>query len=172
MGNRSRIAEAVAAAHLLLVASWATGLLPPAMPGTGGKALRLYGALTGADNRFGYFAPEVGPELRLDLTAEAGGRPAPPVALIEARGREAELRAGTVVSTFAYQPLRREMARSLAARVFSRHPNATAVNVHVEVCELPTMAEYRAGVRPRWKTGYQARFVRAAGTNRTEETLP
>src|SRR5262249_15163986 len=66
---------ALAGWHLFLVLCGAAGLglLPPAT--YPGQALRLYRALSGADTRYGFFAPSVDSQLRVTFTlTDASGR--------------------------------------------------------------------------------------------------
>lgn len=163
MSPRRTAAAALAAAHLTLVAAGAFGWHPPAL-GPAGRALDDYGALSGASSRFDFFAPAVASPLRATFTTiDAAGR-ARACALEDGANREAQLRIASVVTCFyhaEYRPeLRRALAASWAATVFGHHPAAERVVVRVEVDDLPTMAQYRAGWRPRWRPVYEAVFTR------------
>jgi hypothetical protein len=57
---------------------------------------------------------------------------------------------------------RQQLVKSWAATMFSRHPRAVSLTVMVEAYDIPTMAQFRAGLRPRWIVVYEAQVCRAA----------
>jgi hypothetical protein len=61
---------------------------------------------------------------------------------------------------------RMRLVKSWAAVMFTRHPNASSLTVVVEVYDVPTMAEYRAGSRPAWRIIYRAQLQRGASPAR------
>jgi hypothetical protein len=146
--------------HLALVVAGAAHLTS-GVHGHAGRELRFYDALSGAGDSYSFFAPAVGPQLRvrfagehIDETLEAG------------KSREVGFRlgnvAGTVYVASKREDLRRAFLAALAARCFGAHPDASSVQVSIEEWEMPTMAEYRAGARPRWRSLHDATFVRNA----------
>jgi hypothetical protein len=70
--------------------------------------------------------------------------------------------AGMVYVVAKNADLRRAFLGALAANRFGAHPEANLVQVSIEVWEMPTMAEYRLGVRPRWRSLHDATFVRTS----------
>jgi hypothetical protein len=70
--------------------------------------------------------------------------------------------AGTIYLAAERTDLRRAFLGALAANRFGAHPEANCVQVNIEEWVMPTMAEYRLGVRPRWRSLYDATFVRAS----------
>jgi hypothetical protein len=70
--------------------------------------------------------------------------------------------AGTVYIVAKRADLRRAFLGALAATRFGAHPEASLVQVSIEEWEMPTMAGYRAGVRPGWRCLYDATFVRTS----------
>ena len=73
MTRRHALVTFAAACHLILVVCGASGLVfssPPSEDGPARKAVRLYGALSGSDNGYGFFAPGVGPQVRATFTLE------------------------------------------------------------------------------------------------------
>lgn len=163
--NRRHVCLAIAAAlHLALVTVGAFGWGLPLGRGRAVRALNYYGAVTGASQRFSYFAPGVASPLRATfLLKTAAGRTWTDT-LDEEAGREAQLRMESIVTNFMqaeYRPgLRRALAGSWAATMLGRHPEAERILVRVEICDLPTMTQYRAGDRPRWRPVYEAEFTR------------
>jgi len=145
--------------HLVLVVAGAAHLTAR-VHGPVGRELRFYDALSGAGDSYSFFAPAVGPQLHvrftgdhIDETLEAG------------KSREVGFRLGNVAGTVYVaskrdDDLRRAFLASLAARFFGAHPDASVVRVSIEAWEVPTMSEYRAGARPRWRALHDATFVR------------
>jgi hypothetical protein len=56
--------------------------------------------------------------------------------------------------------LRRAFLGALAASRLGAHPEANLVQVNIEEWVMPTMAEYRVGARPQWRSLHEATFVR------------
>jgi hypothetical protein len=126
--------------------------------------LRFYEALTGAGDSYSFFAPAVGPQLRarFTLTTRQGERSEE--TLETGKSREVSFRlgnlAGTVYVVAKDTDLRRAFLGALAANRLGTHPEANLVQVSIEEWEMPTMAAYRLGVRPRWRSLHDATFVR------------
>lgn len=135
------------------------------------RLLALYGALSGTDSSYGFFAPEVGTQLRVtfELTCADGTKRTD--ILTTGASHEADLRIGDMVAIFwmADENLQRGLAGSWAGRMLARHPDATRVLVHLDAYELPTMAEYKRGERPDWSLYYEAEFVRRAQLGAEQE---
>jgi hypothetical protein len=70
--------------------------------------------------------------------------------------------AGTVYILARSTDLRRAFLGALAANRLGAHPEANLVQVNIEEWEMPTMAEYRVGARPRWRSLQDATFVRTS----------
>ena len=169
MTTRHWLLTALAAGHLALVAGSAAHvhLLPPSsLPARG---VRWYGAMTGADSGYGFFAPAVGSPSRATFTmTDASGRTWTDVLDGGANG-EARLRVGSILSSAAFPELRDDLVASWAGKMFGRHPDAREVVVRIEVHDMPSMEEYRRGDRPHWRPAYQATFLRNPDIARAEE---
>ena len=144
--------------HLALVAAGAAHLTSR-VHGRVGRELRFYDALSGAGDSYSFFAPAVGPQLRVRFTGERFDE-----TLEAGKSREVGFRLGNVAGT-AYiaserADLRRAFLGALAASCFGAHPDANDVRVSIEEWEMPTMAAYRDGARPRWRSLHEATFVR------------
>ena len=121
-----------------------------------------YGALSGTDSSYGFFAPSVGTQLRVTFVlTDAAGNTTTDV-LTTGVSKEADLRIGDMVAIFWMddQDLKRGMAGSWAGRMLARHPESTRVVVHLDAYDLPTMAGYSEGKRPEWDPYYEAVFAR------------
>jgi hypothetical protein len=70
--------------------------------------------------------------------------------------------AGTIYVVAKRNDLRRAFLGALAASRLGAHPEANLVQVNIEEWVVPTMAEYRFGARPRWRSLHEATFVRAS----------
>jgi hypothetical protein len=131
-----------------------------------GRALRFYDALSGAGDSYSFFAPSVGPQLRarFSLSTPQGARY--DETLETGKSREVGFRlgnlAGTVYIASTRTDLRRAFLGALAASRFGAHREANRVRVSVEEWEMPTMAEYRVGARPRWRSLRDATFLRTS----------
>ncbi len=156
MNRRHAIWTALAALHLGLVAFCSAGLMP-SFDNIPGQALRWYGSMSGATNRYGFFK-EVGTGCKVTfLLTDRSGRTWTDT-LNQAGNREAEMRANG--SLYMIHDLGHSLAASWAATMFARHPEAAQVVVQFEQYDPPTMGDYAAGQRPEWNTSYVALFVR------------
>jgi hypothetical protein len=155
MTRRHALLTLAAAVHLVLVVCGASGILFAGNPKRAPAALRpvrLYGALSGADAGFGFFAPGVGPQLRVTFTlSDASGRTWTDT-LERDLGHEAYLRVAGSFAMATEPFLRDAVYSSWIGTMFGRHPDARRVVVRLEAYDPPTMAEYRAGARARWET--------------------
>jgi hypothetical protein len=151
------------ACHLAIVIAGAAQL-GPRVHGPLGRALRFYDALSGAGDSYSFFAPTVGPQLRARFVLVGPQGRRADETLETGKSREVSLRlgnlAGTIYVVAGRVDLRRAFLAALAANRFSAHPEASAVQVIIEDWQMPTMAEYRVGARPRWHSLYEASFVR------------
>ncbi|MGK4002627.1 hypothetical protein WMF31_08390 [Sorangium sp. So ce1036] len=159
--GRALLIPSVAAAHLVCVV---LGALQVDLQSAGrlGRAVAYYGALSGADSGYNFFAPEVNalPWATFQI-ADAGGTARAEV-LESGANHEADLRVRSIISLFLladHEALRRSLVASWAGKMFARHPGAESVVVRLEICDLPSMQGYRDGARPSWDLLYQAKLV-------------
>ncbi len=159
---KRRIAGAAVALHLffvLLVATHGRSLLarwPAAGPVV--AASDLYESLTLANRNFGFFAP--------DVTGDFVVR----CVLVDAKGlrrnwsfrppnREMEVRLYSMTGHFSLDPDARDLfARSWAVRALNEDPDAVRVEIDVAQHVLPTMGEFRRGVRTVERAFYATSF--------------
>ena len=157
------------AIHLVLVAAGAAHLTSR-VHGPLGRGLRFYDALSGAGDSYSYFAPAVGPQLRARFSLSTPQGERFDETLETGKSREVSFRlgnlAGTVYVMAQRTDLRRAFLGALAANRFGAHPRANLVQVRIEEWEMPTMAEYRVGARPRWRSLRDATFVRRSKDRR------
>ena len=151
--------------HLVLVVAGASHLTSR-LHGPVGRGLRFYDALSGAGDSYSFFAPTVGPQLRARFTLSTPQGERSEETLETGKSREVGFRlgnlAGTIYIAAKRTDLRRAFLGALAASSFGAHPEASHVQVNIEEWVMPTMADYRAGVRPRWRSLYDATFVRSS----------
>jgi hypothetical protein len=143
---------AVVAANVAGVDFWSAPASSP-VARCANLAIAEYGALSGAESQYGYFAPGVDDQLRLvfEMT-EPSGRVRTDV-LSNAVNAEVDLRVANLVSLL-WQPdegLHRALETSWATAMFDRHPSARRVAIEVQVYELPSMDGMRRGRRPVWR---------------------
>jgi len=149
--------------HIALVVAGAAHLTS-SMHGPVGRGLRFYNALSGAGDSYSFFAPTVGPQLRARFILSSPQGERSEETLETGKSREVGFRlgnlAGTIYIAAKRTDLRRAFLGALAASSFGAHPEASHVQVNIEEWVMPTMADYRAGVRPRWRVLNDATFVR------------
>jgi hypothetical protein len=140
--------------------------LPSRLHGPVGRGLRFYDELSGAGDSYSFFAPAVGPELRARFTLSTPRGERSEETLETGKSREVGFRLGNVAGTVylvgTRTDLRRAFLGALAANRLGAHPEANLVQVSIEEWEMPTMAEYRVGARPRWRSLHDATFVRTS----------
>jgi hypothetical protein len=168
MNVRQFLAAVLAGGHLLLVICGAANLTLPRGSGAAGRGFRWYGAVSGADSGYGFFAPGVASETRARFTLKDAEGRTWTEELQASSNHEVEIRLGSMVSTASSEGVRRKLAASWAGKLFATHPEAVSVQVQVEFYELPAMEEYRDGDRPQWVTEYEAEFFRDEPISRGE----
>jgi hypothetical protein len=151
--------------HLALVVAGAAHLTAR-LHGPAGRGLRFYDALSGAGDSYSFFAPAVGPQLRARFTISTPRGERFEETLEAGKSREVGFRVGNIAATIYIAAkttaLRRALLGALAANRFGAHPEADRVDVSIEEWVMPTMAEYREGARPRWRSLHEASFVRTS----------
>ena len=149
--------------HIALVVAGAAHLTS-SVHGPVGRGLRFYKALSGAGDSYAFFAPTVGPQLRARFILSSPQGERSEETLETGKSREVGFRlgnlAGTIYIAAKRTDLRRAFLGALAASSFGAHPEASHVQVNIEECVMPSMANYRAGVRPRWRVLNDATVVR------------
>jgi hypothetical protein len=170
MTPRHAILTAVAAGHLALVACSAFGVSLFTPESSGGQAVRLYGALSGSENRYGFFAPGVGAQFRATFRLTDGKGRFWSDVLGPGDNQESRLRFDGSVGM--YGNLGPHMATSLAAAMFGRHPDAEVVLVRIEIFNPPTMDQYQAGAPLEWQLIDENVFVRNQAPAAEQEQEP
>ena len=162
-GMRRPLLVGVFGCHLALVVAGAVHLTAR-VHGPVGRGLRFYDVLSGAGDSYSFFAPAVGPQLRARFTLSTPRGERSEETLETGKSREVGFRVGNLAGTIYIvgkrTDLRRAFLGSLAASRFGAHPEADRVQVDIEDWVVPTMAESRLGTRPRWRSLYDATFVR------------
>src|SRR5262249_14628398 len=129
-----------------------------------GRGLRFYEALSGAGDSYSFFAPSVGPQLRARFTLSTPQGQRSEETLETGKSREVGFRvgnlAGTIYLVATRTDLRAAFLGALAASRLGAHPEANLVQVNIEEWVMPTMAGYRLGARPWWRSLLDATFVR------------
>jgi hypothetical protein len=153
--------------HLVLVAAGAAHLTSR-LQGPVARGLRFHDALSGAGDSYSFFAPTVGPQLRTRFVLFTPQGARTQETLEAGKSREVSFRLGNIAGTIyilaGRAALRRAFLGALAASRLAAHPEADAVEVTIDQWVMPTMAQYRLGTRPRWRSLYQATFVRRSGS--------
>jgi len=149
--------------HLAIVVAGAAQLTSR-LHGPVGRGLRFYDALSGAGDSYSFFAPSVGPQLRARFTLSTPRGESFDETLESGKGREVGFRVGNIAGTIQIVSkrvdLRRAFLGALAANRLGAHPEANRAQVTIEEWVMPTLAEYRLGARPRWRSLHEATFSR------------
>jgi hypothetical protein len=171
----------LALGHLLLVTSGASNVDFSKL-GFIGSAIEYYGEVSGAGSGYGFFAPGIDGQLRVRFTLfdSSGKRSAFTWAspLVDKESsHEATIRLGNIIDQFptgsleedlleepedsSKSPndnLKRSLAASLAASMFTHHPEVKQLEVYLEEYDPVSMKDFRRGLVSRWKLLYQARY--------------
>lgn len=156
---RHNVLLACAIIHLSLAGLSAAHLRPISDSRPAGRVLYAYCEITGANNNFGFFAPAVASQVRVRFTlCDKAGQCS--LDSLATRSDEVNLKLHTMFSFFTVSEAQDLLARSWAAQMLARHPDAQSISVEAEMFQLPTMTEYSAGRRPEWPQFYRAVFAR------------
>ena len=154
---------AVVAVHFGFVLAGAAKIRLPRL-GVFAKPVNLYRGFSGAHYSWGFFAPDIGSQFRVDFEVvdQAGKKAEQP--LVTHGPNEVDLRRAGIVATFWYglsdPKIRRALAASWAASVFARQADAKKVTVLVQAYHIPSAERIKAGHRPGWVSIYDATFAR------------
>jgi hypothetical protein len=141
---------AVAMVHLVVAALFSTHALAERMLPAGlARVLGVYGELTGARTHFDFFAPDVAPQARGYVLLTGPGGAVTRVALESSSG-EVNHRLATMMSYLGDARARAFVMHSWCVHFLSADPRLLAAEARLEIIEVPTMAEARAGARARW----------------------
>jgi hypothetical protein len=157
---KKNLAFSFAAFHLAVLS---LGLFPYFPPPTWPRlqaARDIYQALTGAGGGFGFFSPGIGNQLQITFETKP---PLPgPLALDQVVNGEVALRIGNMYRLLAFsygdEKIKRAVAASLATAVFRFHPEITETTLIATIYRLPSLEEWRRGMRPESLEGYRATF--------------
>ena len=141
---------AAAGIHLVIAALFSTHVrVENYIPAALERPLRIYGSYTGAHTRFNFFAPTVPSQARVNFVLVNAQGQAREVGLSTASA-DANQRLATMFAFYEMPHLRPFLVRAWAAYVASLHPDAQSIEVRVEILDIPTLAEARAGKMASW----------------------
>ncbi len=153
----------LALSHLTWVALFAAHVPMPS-EGALGTFMRWYLGISGCNTRYGFFAPNVGTNLRarFEVVDHKGTHKSE---ILEAgSSRESQIRVQNVMSLFgryiANPKIERSLTASWAGTVLGRYPAATEVGVFVEVLEFPELSHHARGKESVWREVYRVKFTR------------
>jgi hypothetical protein len=159
MSPRRRLLLMVIGGHFGVVAANAAGVdfwsTPASSPVAkcATMAVAEYGALSGAESQYSFFAPGVDEQLRLVFEMTEGSGRVRTDVLSGATNAEVDLRVANLVSLLWWpdEELHGALETSWATAMFERHPSAKRVAIEIQLYELPSMDEMRLGRRPVWR---------------------
>jgi len=141
---------AAAAVHLVIAALFSTHVrVENLIPWVIERPLQLYGGYSGAATRFNFFAPAVPTQPRVTFALRGRDGSTRTVDLLTP-SNEANQRIATMLTLYELASLRPLVVRSWAVYALTRHPEAESVEVHVEILDIPSIAQARAGRAASW----------------------
>lgn len=155
-----KLAIGAAAIHLGIAAFFSTHWqVEQFLPAVVDRPLKLYGAYTGAQTHFNFFAPTVSTQARAQfvLTRPDGSQARDELVT---GNFEANQRLAMMFTFYGVPEARPFLARAWAVHMLNRHPDAESVEVRVEVLDIPTLAEIKAGKGSRWVEIDRTRLAR------------
>jgi len=152
---------AVLGGYLLFVLCGAFTYAPWIGWGRLGGAVSTFGDLSGARYSFGFFAPDIpNPVVAVVTYRTSEGEAWEEV--FGAGTRELDHRLTTMMTFFTVVDTDNLHATALAAYALGHHPEADQIDVSLKCHRLPSMEEFRNGIRPSDDEYYWARFGRRA----------
>ncbi len=147
---RRNVIVAAAAVHLSIAAFFSTHWpVERVLPAILDRPLKLYGAYTGAQTHFNFFAPAVSTQARAQFVLVNADGTFTRDELLTGSA-EANQRLAMMFTFYGVAEARPFLARAWGVHMLDRHPDAQAVEVRVEILDIPTLAELKAGRSSRW----------------------
>jgi hypothetical protein len=122
-------------------------------------AIDYYAEVTFANRNFGFFAPSVTDDWSLDIrVTDTTGRERP-YSLVQPN-REMELKLYSMIGhSSESEDLADLFARSWALKAVNENPDVYRVDVVINQNRIPTMAQYRSGLRMGQEPYYRTAFI-------------
>ena len=144
--------------HLYIIVCGAREV-PPGSNNWLGRLLEAYGAWTGAEINYSFYAPAISEDLVTRVTClHKSGE----VSTYDVGGTTAEVdvRMNTMADLMFDSHTLDLEARALSAYVLGQMPDCRSATVYMYQNRIPTMAAYRKGGRPSLEEVYRAEFMR------------
>jgi hypothetical protein len=139
-----------AAAHLLIALIYSTHLqVEHFIPGWLDRPLRVYGDYSGAHTHFNFFAPVVVSQVRVTFKIGLPGGTTRELR-IDPPSDEARLRVAGMFNYFLRPTAREPLVQAWARHVLDTTPEAQWVQTRVELLDIPTLAQMKAGRTAQW----------------------
>jgi hypothetical protein len=151
LNRKFPVIAVVAAAHLGVVICGAARLRFDG-PSNLDAALGVYGAYSGANNSYGFFAPGVAAQWRASFDFYDRANKTWTTRTRVAPNLELAVLDSTITGLFSHEKLRQALAASWAGMALAETPGAAVVVVRAEAFIVPTMEQYRRGVRGEWRS--------------------
>lgn len=121
-----------------------------------------YSDVSGADTQYGFFAPAVASQCRAVFTLRDAAGHERTADLAEDPDAQFGWHVGSAIDALprTSEKVKRSLTGSWAAVLFGRYPDAAEVVVDAQIELVPSMAQWREGARPEWKSLYRTTFVR------------
>jgi hypothetical protein len=134
-----------------------------------GDGLYYYGEAAGTNTQYAFFSPGISIQIRVRFTVKKANGSTESIDFMSGRNREADLRLGDISDQFLTiasvqdpigRKLQRSLAASLAASIFTRHPDARSIVVGIEEFMPKPLRAKEPYPQPQWQQVYSIEFSR------------
>lgn len=146
----------------LALAIWSVSYLPYPNLRALNYPFLAYREMSGTNYRWGFFAPTIGSQFRVQYEARYAGGLVVTGQIGDRGPDETVMRQQGVIATFWFalqdKIARRSLGASWARYVFRKYPGAESVKIYVDSFKIPSMAEFRSGKKGTWIPAYESYF--------------
>jgi hypothetical protein len=139
-----------ATTHLLIALVYSTYLpVEHFIPQPLEQVMRTYGSYTGAHTHFDYFAPAVVSQVRVEFRLGAGERTLRSYA-VTSDSVEVNQRLAIMFNFYLRPTVRPALVEAWGRHVLDANPEAEWVQTRVEILDIPTLEQLKAGKKAAW----------------------
>ena len=148
--TKTRIVCWLAGVHLFIALVYSTQLYVEFfIPSWLERPMRAYGGYSGAYTHFNFFAPAVVTQVRVKFKLGAADGTVRETEVSSPSG-EVNQRLATMYNYYLRPTVRPYLVEAWARHMLDRHPEAQWVQTRVEMLEIPTLEQVKAGKRAEW----------------------
>ena len=148
--TKKRIVCWLAGVHLFIALIYSTQLsVEFFIPSWLERPMRTYGGYSGAYTHFNFFAPAVVSQVRVRFKLGAADGSVRETEVASTSG-EVNQRLATMYNYYLRPTARPYLIEAWARHMLDRHPEAQWVQTRVEMLDIPTLEQVKAGKRAEW----------------------